>query len=97
LVSVAQFFIQLQIYLSFALFIFAQPLEIDRSSLFSSDIQILKDAPEKIAQSINSKLKLILKPKIDFLEIREEKLLFFQLPQLHSIDTISDIFRPPIS
>jgi hypothetical protein len=82
-------FIQIQLYILVAIFVFAKPLDIDRSA-------ILSDLDFEESFVIDRKLKLILKPQISLLDILKET-PNFSLPNLIDTKLPFPIFKPPIS
>jgi hypothetical protein len=78
----------------FAIFVFAQPLEIDRTVIFSEDFHIEKNSVQKVLIPISTK-KLLLKPRLEVSENEKEK-SFFEIETFTKNEIEKEIFKPPI-
>jgi len=99
MVKIASFFIKFQMVLSLAIFVFSQPLQINRTVLFEVKFnkKILQDEVDKSRKIsfFNSKLKLLLKPRHIQQIIKSSKIKYIFQDILHSIKLNLSIFKPP--
>jgi hypothetical protein len=82
--------------LSLAIFVFAKPLYIDRTALFTDiEYQLVDDGNSQTSSNLNSKLKLLMKPKYTPPTVSTVDYQFYNREKYFSRKIGEDIFHPP--